>query len=63
MNQNKSMTDPLYFTSGEIAGSLANLTPFILAIVFKPRDKQLMRCKCCGSVMVPTEILKPSRGP
>ena len=34
-----------------------------LAIVFKPRDKQLMRCKCCGSVMVPTEILKPSRGP
>ena len=29
MNQNKSMTDTLYFTSGEIAGSLANLTPFI----------------------------------
>lgn len=33
-----------------------------LAIVFKVRDKQ-MRCRCCGSVMVLTEILKPSRGP
>jgi hypothetical protein len=33
-----------------------------LAIVFKPRDRQ-MRCRCCGAVMVQTEILKPSRGP
>lgn len=29
MNQNKSISDPLYFTSGEIAGSLSNLIPFI----------------------------------
>ena len=33
-----------------------------LAIVFKARDKQ-MRCKCCGSPLVLSEILKPSRGP
>lgn len=33
-----------------------------LAIVFKARDKQI-RCRCCGSVMVLTKILKPSRGP
>lgn len=33
-----------------------------LAIVFKARDKQ-MRCKCCGAVMIQTEILKPARGP
>jgi len=33
-----------------------------LAIVFKPRDRE-MRCKCCGAVMVQTEVLKPARGP
>lgn len=33
-----------------------------LAIEFKARDKQ-MRCRCCGSVMIPTEIIKPARGP
>ena len=33
-----------------------------LKIVFKARDKQ-MRCRCCGAVMVQTDIMKPSRGP
>lgn len=33
-----------------------------LAIVFKTREKQML-CRCCGAVMVQTEILKPSRGP
>ncbi len=33
-----------------------------LAIVFKPRDRQ-MRCRLCGASLVLTEILKPSRGP
>lgn len=33
-----------------------------LAIVFKARDKQ-MRCRCCGELLVLTEILKPLRGP
>jgi hypothetical protein len=33
-----------------------------LAIVFKTREK-LIRCRCCGAVMVQTEIMKPSRGP
>lgn len=33
-----------------------------LAIQFIARDKQ-MRCRCCGALLVPAEILKPSRGP
>jgi len=33
-----------------------------LTIVFKTRDKQML-CKCCGSPLVLSEILKPSRGP
>jgi len=33
-----------------------------LAIEFKARDKQ-MRCRCCGSVLVVSAILRPSRGP
>jgi len=33
-----------------------------LAIVFTPRERE-MRCRCCGSLLVLAEILKPSRGP
>ncbi len=33
-----------------------------LAIEFKAKDKQ-MRCRCCGSLLVVSAILKPSRGP